>query len=131
MAQLRLNISGMNCAACQAHVQKALQKQPGVADAAVNLMTEEATVDYDPAAVTPETLVDAVRATGYGAELRAGNVYINRHITGAVVGRQPFGGFGMSGVGSKAGGPDYLHQFLDPRVITENTLRQGFTPETA
>ena len=42
-----------------------------------------------------------------------------------------FGGFGMSGVGSKAGGPDYLHQFLDPRVITENTLRQGFTPETA
>jgi RHH-type proline utilization regulon transcriptional repressor/proline dehydrogenase/delta 1-pyrroline-5-carboxylate dehydrogenase len=65
------------------------------------------------------------------AELRAGNVYINRHITGAVVGRQPFGGFGMSGVGSKAGGPDYLHQFLDPRVITENTLRQGFTPETA
>jgi RHH-type transcriptional regulator, proline utilization regulon repressor / proline dehydrogenase / delta 1-pyrroline-5-carboxylate dehydrogenase len=63
------------------------------------------------------------------AELRAGNVYINRHITGAVVGRQPFGGFGMSGVGSKAGGPDYLHQFLDPRNITENTLRQGFAPE--
>jgi RHH-type proline utilization regulon transcriptional repressor/proline dehydrogenase/delta 1-pyrroline-5-carboxylate dehydrogenase len=63
------------------------------------------------------------------AELRAGNVYINRHITGAIVGRQPFGGYGMSGVGSKAGGPDYLHQFLDPRVITENTLRQGFVPE--
>ncbi|HZA77113.1 MAG TPA: proline dehydrogenase family protein, partial [Acidimicrobiales bacterium] len=65
------------------------------------------------------------------AELRAGNVYINRHITGAIVGRQPFGGYGLSGVGSKAGGPDYLHQFLDPRVITENTLRQGFAPETA
>jgi RHH-type proline utilization regulon transcriptional repressor/proline dehydrogenase/delta 1-pyrroline-5-carboxylate dehydrogenase len=64
------------------------------------------------------------------AELRAGNVYVNRHITGAVVGRQPFGGFGMSGVGSKAGGPDYLLQFLDPRVITENTVRQGFAPET-
>jgi RHH-type transcriptional regulator, proline utilization regulon repressor / proline dehydrogenase / delta 1-pyrroline-5-carboxylate dehydrogenase len=62
------------------------------------------------------------------AELRAGNVYVNRHITGAVVGRQPFGGYGMSGVGSKAGGPDYLLQFLDPRVITENTLRQGFAP---
>ncbi|MBW3668929.1 MAG: proline dehydrogenase family protein [Actinobacteria bacterium] len=61
-------------------------------------------------------------------ELRAGNVYINRGITGAVVGRQPFGGFGMSGVGSKAGGPDYLLQFLDPRVVTENTLRQGFAP---
>jgi RHH-type proline utilization regulon transcriptional repressor/proline dehydrogenase/delta 1-pyrroline-5-carboxylate dehydrogenase len=63
------------------------------------------------------------------AELRAGNVYVNRHITGAVVGRQPFGGYGLSGVGSKAGGPDYLHQFLDPRVVTENTLRQGFAPE--
>ena len=62
------------------------------------------------------------------AELRAGNVYVNRSITGAVVGRQPFGGYGLSGVGSKAGGPDYLHQFLDPRVITENTLRQGFAP---
>ena len=69
--------------------------------------------------------------TRAAAELRVGNVYINRHITGAVVDRQPFGGFGMSGIGSKAGGPDYLHQFLDPRVITENTLRQGFTPETA
>jgi RHH-type proline utilization regulon transcriptional repressor/proline dehydrogenase/delta 1-pyrroline-5-carboxylate dehydrogenase len=63
------------------------------------------------------------------AELRAGNVYINRTITGAQVGRQPFGGFGLSGVGSKAGGPDYLLQFLDPRVVTENTLRQGFAPE--
>ncbi len=63
------------------------------------------------------------------AELRAGNVYLNRHITGAVVGRQPFGGYGMSGIGSKAGGSDYLHQFLDPRVSTENTLRQGFAPE--
>lgn len=63
------------------------------------------------------------------AELRAGNVYLNRHITGAVVGRQPFGGYGMSGIGSKAGGPDYLLQFLDPRVSTENTLRQGFAPE--
>jgi RHH-type proline utilization regulon transcriptional repressor/proline dehydrogenase/delta 1-pyrroline-5-carboxylate dehydrogenase len=62
------------------------------------------------------------------AELRAGNVYVNRAITGAVVGRQPFGGYGMSGVGSKAGGPDYLLQFLDPRVVTENTLRQGFVP---
>jgi RHH-type proline utilization regulon transcriptional repressor/proline dehydrogenase/delta 1-pyrroline-5-carboxylate dehydrogenase len=62
-------------------------------------------------------------------ELRAGNVYVNRPITGAVVGRQPFGGYGLSGVGSKAGGPDYLLQFADPRVVTENTLRQGFAPE--
>ncbi|MBV9410097.1 MAG: aldehyde dehydrogenase family protein, partial [Acidimicrobiia bacterium] len=61
-------------------------------------------------------------------ELRAGNVYVNRTTTGAVVGRQPFGGYGLSGVGSKAGGPDYLLQFVDPRVVTENTLRQGFAP---
>jgi RHH-type transcriptional regulator, proline utilization regulon repressor / proline dehydrogenase / delta 1-pyrroline-5-carboxylate dehydrogenase len=62
--------------------------------------------------------------------LRAGNVYINRTITGAVVGRHPFGGYGMSGVGSKAGSPDYLLEFLIPRTISENTLRQGFSPET-
>jgi RHH-type proline utilization regulon transcriptional repressor/proline dehydrogenase/delta 1-pyrroline-5-carboxylate dehydrogenase len=56
-------------------------------------------------------------------------VYVNRCVTGAVlVGRQAFGGFGMSGVGSKAGGPDYLLQFLEPGVMTENTFRQGFAP---
>ncbi len=60
--------------------------------------------------------------------LRAGNVYVNRGITGAVVGRQPFGGYGLSGVGSKAGGPDYLLSFVEPRVVTENTVRQGFVP---
>jgi RHH-type proline utilization regulon transcriptional repressor/proline dehydrogenase/delta 1-pyrroline-5-carboxylate dehydrogenase len=61
-------------------------------------------------------------------ELRAGNIYINRTITGAVVGRQPFGGYGMSGFGQKAGGPDYLFQFVEPRVVSENTMRQGFAP---
>jgi RHH-type proline utilization regulon transcriptional repressor/proline dehydrogenase/delta 1-pyrroline-5-carboxylate dehydrogenase len=65
------------------------------------------------------------------ASLRAGNVYVNRGTTGAVVGRQPFGGYGLSGVGSKAGGPDYLLQFLEPRVVTENTLRSGFAPDAA
>ncbi|MBW8827537.1 MAG: aldehyde dehydrogenase family protein, partial [Acidobacteria bacterium] len=60
------------------------------------------------------------------AELRAGNVYVNRSTTGAIVGRQPFGGWGLSGVGSKAGGPDYLLQFTRPRAVTENTIRQGF-----
>jgi len=64
-------------------------------------------------------------------ELRAGNVYVNRAITGAAVGYQPFGGYGLSGVGSKAGGPDYLFQFVDPRVVSENTLRQGFAPAAA
>jgi len=62
------------------------------------------------------------------ANLRAGNVYVNRGITGALVGRQAFGGYGLSGVGSKAGGPDYLLQFVEPRVVTENTIRQGFAP---
>jgi RHH-type proline utilization regulon transcriptional repressor/proline dehydrogenase/delta 1-pyrroline-5-carboxylate dehydrogenase len=62
-------------------------------------------------------------------EFRVGNLYINRKITGALVDRQPFGGFKLSGIGSKAGGPDYLLQFLQPRTITENTLRRGFAPE--
>jgi RHH-type proline utilization regulon transcriptional repressor/proline dehydrogenase/delta 1-pyrroline-5-carboxylate dehydrogenase len=62
-------------------------------------------------------------------EFRVGNLYINRRITGALVGRQPFGGFGMSGVGSKAEGPDYLLQFMNPRGISENTLRKGFVPK--
>lgn len=57
-----------------------------------------------------------------------GNLYINRGITGAIVDRQPFGGFKLSGIGSKAGGQDYLLQFLEPRLITENVQRQGFAP---
>ena len=63
------------------------------------------------------------------AELVAGNVYINRSCTGAVVGRHPFGGFKMSGGGTKAGGNDYLLNFLVPRVVTENIMRHGFAPE--
>ncbi|MBC8351774.1 MAG: L-glutamate gamma-semialdehyde dehydrogenase [Planctomycetes bacterium] len=62
-------------------------------------------------------------------EMIVGNLYLNRTITGAVVGRQPFGGFKMSGIGSKAGGPDYLLQFVVPRTISENTMRRGFAPE--
>lgn len=62
------------------------------------------------------------------ADFEVGNLYINRNITGAIVARQPFGGFKLSGVGSKAGGPDYLLQFLEPRTITENIQRQGFAP---
>ncbi len=61
-------------------------------------------------------------------ELQVGNLYLNRGITGALVERQPFGGFKMSGIGSKAGGPDYLLQFLIPINITENTMRRGFAP---
>jgi RHH-type transcriptional regulator, proline utilization regulon repressor / proline dehydrogenase / delta 1-pyrroline-5-carboxylate dehydrogenase len=62
-------------------------------------------------------------------EFRVGNLYINRKITGALVGRQPFGGFKLSGAGTQAGGPDYLRHFLLPRCITENTLRHGFPAE--
>ncbi len=62
------------------------------------------------------------------SEFRVGNLYINRGSTGALVERQPFGGAKMSGIGSKAGGPDYLLQFVIPRVVTENTLRRGFAP---
>lgn len=63
-------------------------------------------------------------------ELEAGNIYINRHCTGALVCRQPFGGYKLSGIGSKAGGKDYLIQFLEPVTVSENTMRRGFAPET-
>ncbi len=71
---------------------------------------------------SPEHLARARR------EFRVGNLYINRNNTGALVERQPFGGARMSGVGTKAGGPDYLLHFMDPRVVTENTMRRGFAP---
>ena len=55
-----------------------------------------------------------------------GNLYVNRPITGALVARQPFGGHRFSGVGAKAGGEDYLTQFMITRITSENTLRRGF-----
>ncbi|MFN8535591.1 MAG: proline dehydrogenase family protein [Dehalococcoidia bacterium] len=71
----------------------------------------------------PRHIEEAIR------DFRVGNLYLNRKVTGAVVGRQPFGGLRISGVGEKAGGPDYLRQFLEVRVVTENTMRRGFVPE--
>jgi Cu+-exporting ATPase len=68
-ATITLPVTGMTCAACQARVQRTLGRQPGVTDATVNLMLNSAAVTYDPGAITPEALVQAVRATGYGAEL--------------------------------------------------------------
>ncbi len=62
-------------------------------------------------------------------EFVVGNLYINRTITGALVDRQPFGGFKLSGIGTKAGGTEYLREFLLTRTVTENTLRRGFAPE--
>ncbi len=89
-----------------------------------------------------DAVIDAVNATGYGLTLglhsrinstverivtraRAGNIYINRNIVGAVVGVQPFGGEGLSGTGPKAGGPRYLHRFATERTVTINTAAGG------
>ncbi|HEY9428682.1 MAG TPA: heavy metal translocating P-type ATPase [Gemmatimonadaceae bacterium] len=66
---ITIPVTGMTCAACQARVQRTLAKQPGVEDAAVNLMMQSASVTYDPALITPDDLVHAIRKTGYGAEL--------------------------------------------------------------
>ena len=70
-ASVSFPVTGMTCAACQARVQRALAAQPGVVSANVNLMTNTASVSYDPAALSPAALVDAVRATGYDATLPA------------------------------------------------------------
>jgi P-type Cu+ transporter len=66
---IRIPVSGMTCAACQSHVQRALESEPGVLDASVNLMMNSADVSYDSAVVTPERLVAAIVDSGYGAEL--------------------------------------------------------------
>jgi len=88
------------------------------------------------------SLLDAIAATGYGltlgihsriddtvdlivARLRVGNVYVNRNMIGAVVGVQPFGGFGLSGTGPKAGGPHYLARFATEQTLTINTAAAG------
>nr|MBA2505959.1 aldehyde dehydrogenase family protein [Thermoleophilaceae bacterium] len=87
-------------------------------------------VDSSPFALTaglfsrsPGTVEEVVR------RIPVGNLYVNRGITGAMVGRQPFGGNRLSGIGAKAGGPDYLLQFVEPRVVTQNTVRHGLVLE--
>ncbi len=67
--RIRIPVSGMTCAACQARVQRALQKAPGVLDASVNLMMNDAAVTFDPTMSSPDALVEVIRATGYGAAL--------------------------------------------------------------
>ena len=64
---IRIPVTGMTCAACSSRVQRALQQQPGVTDANVNLMMKTATIRFDPGTVTPERLVETIRAPGYGA----------------------------------------------------------------
>ncbi len=68
-SELTIPVQGMTCAACSARIQRTLERTPGVSGANVNLMTGSATVTYDPAGITPERLVEAIRETGYGAEL--------------------------------------------------------------
>jgi RHH-type proline utilization regulon transcriptional repressor/proline dehydrogenase/delta 1-pyrroline-5-carboxylate dehydrogenase len=89
-----------------------------------------------------DAAIDAINATGYGLtfglhsridetiahvrrRVRAGNLYINRTMIGAVVGAQPFGGEGLSGTGPKAGGPRYLHRFALERTVSVNTTAAG------
>ena len=62
-----LTISGMTCAACSSRVQRALEQSPGVSAASVNLMTNTATISYDPVRTSPHTLTEVVERTGYGA----------------------------------------------------------------
>ncbi|WP_035617720.1 bifunctional proline dehydrogenase/L-glutamate gamma-semialdehyde dehydrogenase PutA [Hyphomonas johnsonii] len=97
-------------------------------------------VRYDPDNVAK--VGKALAAKGYGLTLGVhsrlesfhakviaacpvGNTYVNRSMTGAVVGVQPFGGEGLSGTGPKAGGPHYLHRFASERVVTVNITAQG------
>jgi RHH-type proline utilization regulon transcriptional repressor/proline dehydrogenase/delta 1-pyrroline-5-carboxylate dehydrogenase len=89
-----------------------------------------------------DEVIDAINGTGYGLTLgvhsridrtidrvleraRAGNIYVNRNMIGAVVGVQPFGGEGLSGTGPKAGGPHYLHRFATERAVSINTAAVG------
>ena len=72
---------------------------------------------------SPSHLEQAIQA------FEVGNLYLNRPITGALVGRQPFGGYKLSGLGTKAGGPDYLLQLVIPKTICENTTRHGMPLE--
>jgi RHH-type transcriptional regulator, proline utilization regulon repressor / proline dehydrogenase / delta 1-pyrroline-5-carboxylate dehydrogenase len=83
-------------------------------------------VDASPFALTGGLFSRNPRTVDYVAERSpVGNLYVNREITGAMVGRQPFGGNRLSGTGTKAGGPGYLMHFVEPRVVTENTVRHG------
>jgi RHH-type proline utilization regulon transcriptional repressor/proline dehydrogenase/delta 1-pyrroline-5-carboxylate dehydrogenase len=83
-------------------------------------------VDASPFALTGGLFSRNPQTVDYVADRSpVGNLYVNREITGAMVGRQPFGGNRLSGTGTKAGGPGYLLQFVEPRVVTENTVRHG------
>jgi RHH-type proline utilization regulon transcriptional repressor/proline dehydrogenase/delta 1-pyrroline-5-carboxylate dehydrogenase len=99
------------------------------------LLTVEAVRDVDEACERVDELPVALTGGLFSRNPRTvrrviarspvGNLYVNRSTTGAMVGRQPFGGNRLSGTGTKAGGHDYLLHFVEPRVVTENTVRHG------
>jgi RHH-type proline utilization regulon transcriptional repressor/proline dehydrogenase/delta 1-pyrroline-5-carboxylate dehydrogenase len=99
------------------------------------LLTVEAVCDVDEACDRVDELSVALTGGLFSRNPRTvrrviarspvGNLYVNRSTTGAMVGRQPFGGNRLSGTGTKAGGHDYLLHFVEPRVVTENTVRHG------
>jgi RHH-type proline utilization regulon transcriptional repressor/proline dehydrogenase/delta 1-pyrroline-5-carboxylate dehydrogenase len=99
------------------------------------LLTVEAVGDVDAACELVDALPFALTGGLFSrspatiervvARSPVGNLYVNRAITGAMVARQPFGGNRLSGTGTKAGGPGYLLQFVEPRVVSENTVRHG------
>jgi RHH-type proline utilization regulon transcriptional repressor/proline dehydrogenase/delta 1-pyrroline-5-carboxylate dehydrogenase len=103
------------------------------------LLTIERVADVDEACARVEALPYALTGGLYSrdpavvarvvARSPVGNLYVNRAITGAMVGRQPFGGNRLSGTGAKAGGADYLLQFVEPIVVSENTTRHGLAME--
>ena len=83
-------------------------------------------VDASPFALTGGLFSRNPRTVDYVEDRSpVGNLYVNREITGAMVGRQPFGGNRLSGTGTKAGVPGYLLHFVETRVVTENTVRHG------
>ena len=88
VAKLNIPVSGMTCAACQARVQRVLERTPGVEEATVSLMTNTAAVRFDPAVVGASTLVDRIRGTGYGAELPMDETSAVEEQRAVVIGRR-------------------------------------------
>lgn len=97
----------------------ALQRVASVAEACDRIDASRFALTGGIYSRSPRTIAEVVRRTPVG------NLYVNREITGAMVGRQPFGGGRMSGTGPKAGGPDYLLQFVEARAVSESTVRHG------
>jgi RHH-type proline utilization regulon transcriptional repressor/proline dehydrogenase/delta 1-pyrroline-5-carboxylate dehydrogenase len=99
------------------------------------LLTVERVRDLDEAIARVRDLPQALTAGIFSRQpdridalierLPAGVVYVDRAITGAIVGRQPFGGNGLSGTGARAGGPSYLRHFADEQVVSTNVVRHG------